>query len=498
MHVVLYCRISTDEDLQRYSLGNQEEALRRHCAVRGWEVAGTFSDRTSGSKAIRPGLNAMLDFLADDGKTDAVLVTEQDRLSRLEEIPWAILKQTFRDSGVKLFTLSGEVDFGNEDQEFTADILALIDRRRRKTVVRQMVRGRAAAARRGEWLGRVPYGYRHDPKSGHLEPVAEEAAVVREVFRLYAAGGAGSPRIAAMVGDAMAGARGWVDETFILRMIRNPAYAGDLVTRIGGEEITVVDAHPAIVDRDLWRAANALLERRGSGYKKAVLSAAFGLVAGMVRCAECREILSPTTVGRRTKEGGLVRYHYYRHVRGHRKGCRLAHRADAVDAAVRQAMARLATSPDAARRLIREAGDPRGATLAEGRVRDLEARIRSLEAQEERLLPLYLSGEWDRARLDAQKRLLGGSLREARAQLGEVRMKLGILRADAADLDLVADAFAAAKSMGEMAFADQRRLVLGLVSEVLVHADGRVSFTARIPMPQAARTSFAHQRVQVI
>ena len=73
------------------------------------------------------------------------MVTEQDRVSRLDEIPWALLKQTFRDSGARFFTLSGEVDFHNEDGEFSAD-MALIDRRRRKMIVRQMVHGRAGAA----------------------------------------------------------------------------------------------------------------------------------------------------------------------------------------------------------------------------------------------------------------------------------------------------------------------------------------------------------------
>jgi DNA invertase Pin-like site-specific DNA recombinase len=54
MRVALYCRISTDEDLQRYSLSNQEASFRRHAEERGWEISSVFVDRIGGSKDKRP------------------------------------------------------------------------------------------------------------------------------------------------------------------------------------------------------------------------------------------------------------------------------------------------------------------------------------------------------------------------------------------------------------------------------------------------------------
>jgi len=259
LRVALYCRISTDEDLQRYSLVNQETALRQHAERHGWDVVGLFVDRMSGSRASRPGLNNLLDALAD-GQADAVLVTEQDRLSRLDEIPWAILKQTFRDTATKLHTLSGEVDFGNEDHEFSADILALIDRRRRKTIVRQMVRGRVAAAKRGEWLGRPPFGYRRDPGSKRLSPHPMEAALVREIYHLYGRENIGSYRIARIMHERIHHKR--VDNLFVLSVIRNPVYVGTVVMDVGGEHVKVENAHAAIVDPELWEVSNRILAAR--------------------------------------------------------------------------------------------------------------------------------------------------------------------------------------------------------------------------------------------
>ncbi len=488
MRVALYCRISTDEDLQRYSLVNQEEVLRRLAASRGWEVAAIFRDRTSGSNASRPGLDALLDLLAEGG-ADAVAVTEQDRLSRLEEVPWAILKQTFRDTATKLYTLSGEYDFGNEDQEFTADILALIDRRRRKTVVRQMVRGRAAAAKRGEWLGKPPFGYRRNPETGHLQPIPEEAAVVRDIFELYTSGLLGTARIAELVKDRI-NTRS-VSFSFVADLLKNPVYVGDLCARIGAEDIAVPGAHEAIVTRERWQAANRLMQARATDYKRAMLAGVSGLVTGMIYC-ECGELLSPST-GSKWTRAGYTTYHYYRHLRKHRHGCKAAHRMDRVDHAVRQALADLAACPEVARKILRRAGTPREVEAAKARIQDIEARLNRLRQAEERLLPLYLSGDWDRKQLDAQKRQIARDLAAQAKALAEAQLKLRLAQSEAVDLDLVADAFAVVADIGTLALPEQQAVLRGLASRVTVSKECAITLTAMIPVREQ---TFVDYRVQ--
>ncbi len=497
MRVALYCRISTDEDLQRYSLVNQEASLRHYAEDRGWQIFGVFVDRMSGSQDKRPGLNRLLDALAR-GDADAALVTEQDRLSRLDEIPWALLKQAFRDSGARFFTLSGEVDFHNEDDEFSADIMALIDRRRRKTIVRQMVRGRAGAAKRGEWLGRVPFGYRRSLGTKHLEPHPAEAQLVQQIFRLFSQERMGSMRLAALMRDLVPTRH--VDQAFIVRVLRNPVYLGDMAMRVGGETIRVEGAHEPIVGRDLWQTCNELLDRRGAENKKSRLESTAGLVAGMVRCADCGHLLSPTTATKRVG-ARLLRYHYYRHVRQHRDGqspdgrlCRAAHRSEQVDADVRAQVARIATSPAGRRQLLRRLADSRAVQQFEARQRELTEQLASLGRKQERLLQLFLSGEWDRARLAAEKRHLERSVATLAGELGDVQARLRFTRADALGLELLAETFAVAQDLGSLTFGDQQAVVRGLVDRVEICGDGRVKVIAKasVAAPDTTATRFAH------
>lgn len=498
MRVALYCRISTDEDLQRYSLVNQEASLRRYVEERGWTISGVFVDRISGSKDKRPGLNRLLDSLSN-GDADAVLVTEQDRLSRLDEIPWALLKQTFRDAGARLFTLSGEVDFHNEDDEFSADIMALIDRRRRKTIVRQMVRGRAGAAKRGEWLGRLPFGYRRNPDTKHLEPCAAEAQLVRQIFHLFSQGKMGSLRLAALMQDLIPTRR--VDQSFIVHVLRNPVYAGDLVMEVGGESIRVEGAHEAIVSRGLWETCNRLLNTRGAENKKSRIESTVGLVAGMAYCADCGQLLSPTTAIKRVG-GRLLTYHYYRHVRQHRNGalpdgraCRAAHRTEKVDADVRAQLAHIATSPTARRQLVRHLGDQKAVEELEATQGELTEQITSLNRKQERLLQLFLSGDWDRSRLNAEKRQLDRSVAALERELRQLQARMRLAKADTVSIDLITEAFAAAADLESLTFGDQQTVVHGLIQRVEINGDGRVTVIAKVSVaaPDTTAKQFAHR-----
>lgn len=494
MRVALYCRISTDEDLQRYSLNNQEASLRRYAEERGWEIADVFVDRISGSKDKRPGLNKLLDTLAN-GDADAVAVTEQDRLSRLDEIPWAILKQTFRDLGTKFFTLSGEVDFHNEDDEFSADIMALIDRRRRKTIVRQMVRGRAGAAKRGEWLGRLPLGYHRSPVTKHLEPHEVDAQHVKRIFELFGRGRMGSLRIAALMRDLIPNRH--VDQGFIVHVLRNPVYVGDIAIKVGGESIYVEAAHKPIVSRGLWEACNRLMDTRGAENKRARLESSVGLVAGMVYCSECGHLLSPTTAIKQVREQ-VMRYHYYRHIRSHRNGtlpdgrpCRAAHRTEKVDADVREQLARIATSPTAMHQLVHHLTDGKAVEQLEVAQRALVEQISSLNKRQERLLQLFLSGDWDRSRLNAEKRRLDQSVATLQSEIRELQARLRFARSEAVSIDLMAEAFAVAADLESLPFTEQQAVVRGLVERVEIGADGRAKVVAKVPVVMAEENYLA-------
>jgi Resolvase, N terminal domain len=82
VRVAIYRRISTDEERQPFSLDAQQERLASYVAAQpGWVLARSYSDRMSGKRLDRPGLQqALRDARA--GLYELLLVFKVDRLAR--------------------------------------------------------------------------------------------------------------------------------------------------------------------------------------------------------------------------------------------------------------------------------------------------------------------------------------------------------------------------------------------------------------------------------
>ena len=174
-------------------------------------------------------------------------------------------------------------------------------------------RGRVAACKRGCFIATVaPYGFKKVKigKDHTLEIIEEQAAIVRLVFDLYVKEDLTPFRIAERLNEmgvpAPKGGQ-WTRDT-IHSMLRNEHYAGYVVfnkykeTQIleNGEIITkrlqqpqdeVIIAegkHPAIIDRKLWEAAQALVARHPRINTKRELVNPF---SGILVCAKCGRAL---------------------------------------------------------------------------------------------------------------------------------------------------------------------------------------------------------------
>lgn len=95
MNAHLYLRASTkDQDANRAKV-----ALESFAVEKGLNIAGVYSENISGTKLNRPELLTLLDT-AESG--DVLLVESVDRLSRLSQADWDILKATIKAKGLRL------------------------------------------------------------------------------------------------------------------------------------------------------------------------------------------------------------------------------------------------------------------------------------------------------------------------------------------------------------------------------------------------------------
>ena len=142
--------------------------------------------------AARPVMQQLLSEV-EQGVWDGVLVMEVERLARGDTIDQGIVAQTFKFSDTKIITPLKTYDPSNEFDEEYFEFGLFMSRREYKTINRRLQRGRVASVKEGKWVAnKAPYGYRrvkieHD-KGFTLEPVPEEADVIRLIFELYTVG----------------------------------------------------------------------------------------------------------------------------------------------------------------------------------------------------------------------------------------------------------------------------------------------------------------------
>src|SRR5690625_5773615 len=100
-------RVSTQEQVENYSIESQRERLEAYCKSKGWTVYDTYTDGGySGSNMDRPALKQMLDDLPS---IDVVVVYRLDRLSRSQRATLTIIVEDFLKADVVVVSISESV-----------------------------------------------------------------------------------------------------------------------------------------------------------------------------------------------------------------------------------------------------------------------------------------------------------------------------------------------------------------------------------------------------
>src|SRR6266851_5544821 len=108
---VIYIRVSTDEQVENMSLGNQLDACQRYAESNGLEVAKVFREEGESAKtAKRPQLLALLEFCQKHkGEIHTLVVWKVDRFSRRTEDHMAI-KAALKKVGVGLSSVTEPIE----------------------------------------------------------------------------------------------------------------------------------------------------------------------------------------------------------------------------------------------------------------------------------------------------------------------------------------------------------------------------------------------------
>jgi DNA invertase Pin-like site-specific DNA recombinase len=157
----LYMRVSTVDQHPETQLYD----LRQMAAQRGYEVVAEFTDKISGTKAKRPGLDQMMAD-ARRGRFDVVLVWACDRIARSTRHFLDVLDDLNR-IGVEFVSFREQIDTGGPLGRAIVIIIGAIAELERNLIIEWVRAGMRRARLEGQHIGRNPL-------------VLDHAAIVRD------------------------------------------------------------------------------------------------------------------------------------------------------------------------------------------------------------------------------------------------------------------------------------------------------------------------------
>lgn len=316
LRCAVYTRKSSEEGLEQTfnSLDAQRDACAAYIASQrheGWGLLPTLYDDGgfSGGSMERPALQRLLTDVAA-GKIDVVVVYKVDRLTRALA-DFARIVAVFDTRQVSFVSVTQAFNTTSSMGRLTLNVLLSFAQFEREVTGERIRDKIAASKRKGMWMGGLPpLGY--DVAERKLVVNPAEAETVRHIFRRYfalrsvrllqielAQAGIVSKRRRAVDGGRFGGqplARG-----ALYAMLANRLYRGEIVHK--GQSHP--GEHAAIVDAELFEAAQAILAQNRVERDGGTTAEAPSLLVGIVYDAEGRRLTPSHTLKR-----GL-RYRYY-------------------------------------------------------------------------------------------------------------------------------------------------------------------------------------------
>lgn len=316
MRCAVYTRKSSEEGLdQEYnSIDAQRDAGHAYIAsqrAEGWiAVPDDYDDPAfSGGNMERPALKRLLTDI-EAGKIDVIIIYKIDRLTRSLS-DFSRMVEVFERQGVSFVSVTQQFNTTTSMGRLMLNVLLSFAQFERE-VTGERIRDKVAASKaKGMWMGGVPpLGY--DVVERKLVINEPEANLVRDIFARYAEHGSAAQLVRELQIEGHT-TKSWVtqggrhregktiDQQYLFTMLRNRLYLGEICNH----DNCYPGQHQAIVTRDVWEAAHAIIDKRKQGPRTRDTGKQ-ALLTGLLYAPDGQRMLPTYT----QKKGGK-RYRYY-------------------------------------------------------------------------------------------------------------------------------------------------------------------------------------------
>lgn len=281
-----YIRVSTDNQLDNYSIEEQSSRLKSYCAAKGWDIHKLYIDGGfSGSTLTRPGLTELIEDI-NNKEIQAVLVYKLDRLSRSQKDTLTLIEDVFLSHHVDFISLNENFDTSTPFGKAMIGILSVFAQLEKDQITERFTMGRIGRAKNGLYHGgpTPPTGYDYINSQLVINPY--EAKQVKKVYELFLKGDTIHSIKDYMHKTFTTKHGNWSSHTLVLNVLRNEIYIGNV--KFKGQVYPGI--HQSIIDVPTFNQVQELLKTRHLSSSlttnRSLFTSAY-LLSGFLYCTHC-------------------------------------------------------------------------------------------------------------------------------------------------------------------------------------------------------------------
>ncbi|MCM3765486.1 recombinase family protein [Neobacillus niacini] len=483
----VYVRVSTDRDEQISSVENQVDICRNWLERNGyqWDDECVFRDEgISGTLFVdRPAIQLILEK-AKQKKIDMVIFKSISRLARDLKDSLEI-REVFLAHNVRIISVEEGYDSnkaGKNDMAF--ELWSLFAAQYSRTLSSSISAALAAKVRRGEHIGKVPYGYDRVEQKLVINEV--EAENVRQIYKWYNDGW-GFKKISNELNEL--GIKPKINKvwqlTSVQRLIRNTIYKGTFIlnqytnVKVGGKKkqirnppekwIVFENHHPLIVDEDTWGQANKKVFKSNK-----VRITPWNEFRYLAKCSECGSNMVILQSYKKKKSGERTEWKYLKcsqYRRAGKHGC-VNHipiqyedfRNFILDLLIKKGESVLINlSTNVKNEQVKQE-------------RKLLQALKQNETRKKNLLDLYLDGLIDKDEFEKKRQEVDEAITKTNNQLFIINQSETVQT----NIQTIKDAFQELKNQNQDLFD----VFQTLIKEIVIHPDGTIDIQYAFEEPK--------------
>ncbi|WP_044784526.1 recombinase family protein [Bacillus thuringiensis] len=476
----VYVRVSTDRDEQVSSVENQIDICRNWLERNGfqWDEKRVFKDEgISGTLFVdRPSIQLLLQK-AKAKEINMVVFKSISRLARDLKDSLEI-REVFLAHQVRIISVEegyDSVKAGKNDMAF--ELWSLFSAQYSRTLSSSITAALAVKVRRGEHIGKIPYGYNREEQK--LVINEEEAQVVKMMYKWYCEGW-GYKKITNelnRLGIKSKTKKNW-QMTSVQRILQSAIYKGTFIlnqytsVKVGGKKKQIRNPkekwfvfpnhHPKIVEEEIWNQAN-----RKKNKKNKTKITAWNEFRNLAKCAVCGSNMVIVQSHLKKKSGERTEWKYLKcsqYRRAGKHGC--VNHVPIQYGDFRQFIIDLLVKKGESITLKLQSNVEEG---REKKVKKLHQFVNTNQQKKKSLLDLYLEELIDKEEFEKKRNDLEIEIKKANHELFVLQ------QSDSATLDIktIKEAFRQLQQQGQDLF----HVFQTLIAEIVVHQDGTVDIT---------------------